>query len=513
MECWTLALSILAGILVVYYYLTYGKRPNRFVQHGIPYANRSILRSLIEIFLLPKAFSTIVREIYDTHSEAKYVGTKQFTRMIVMLRDVELIKSICIKNFESFEDHQFFGTGNQDPLFGKNLLALRGDRWREVRALLSPAFTGSKMKTMFQLMSECAVNFAEYLRTTVPPGGRVMEMRDIVTRYANDVIATCAFGISVDSMKDPKNDFFLHGKKMTEFGLLAIVKIMMFQHLPLLSRLLNIKMTDRHSREFFMDLVTETIRVRDEKGISRPDMLQLMMDDRNKKEAGRELSILDMTSQVFIFFLAGFDSSSTGMSFTMYELAVNPDIQRKLQNEIDQVLEDTNGRPSYDDINRMTYLNAVVNESLRMYPAQPVTDRVCSRDFELPAALPGAKPYLVKKDELLWIPFYALHYDPEYFPEPNKFKPERFLDDNKDQCNLNAYFPFGLGPRMCIGNRFALLEIKVMLFHLLARCDLKSCERTVIPLRLKQRGFSMRIAGGCWLNVVPRKNLHSTIAK
>jgi cytochrome P450 family 9 len=253
--------------------------------------------------------------------------------------------------------------------------------------------------------------------------------------------------------------------------------------------------------------------VRDEKGISRPDMLQLMMDDRNKKEAGRELSILDMTSQVFIFFFAGFDSSSTSMSFTMYELAINPDIQRKLQNEIDQVLEDTNGRPSYDDINRMTYLVAVINESLRMHPAQPVTDRVCSRDFELPATLPGAKPYLVKKEEILWIPFYALHHDPEYFPEPNKFKPERFLDDNKDQCNLNAYFPFGLGPRSCIGNRFALLEMKVMLFHLLARCDLKSCERTVIPLKLKQKGLSIRIAGGCWLNVVPRKNLHSTIAK
>jgi len=513
MECWTLALSILAGILVVYYYLKYCKRPQQFVRHGIPCSKQGMLRSFIQIFVLPKSFTIIIRELYDTHSEAKYVGLYQFTRPIVMLRDLDLIKSVCIKNFESFQDHLFFGTDNQDPLFGKNLLALRGDRWRDVRALLSPAFTGSKMKGMFQLMSECAVNFAEHLKTTVPPEGRAMEMRETVTRYANDVIATCAFGISVDSMKHPENDFFVHGKKITNFGLLAIVKIMMFQNLPRLSRLLNIKITEQRSRDFFMNLVTETMRVRDENGISRPDMLQLMMDDRKKKEGGRELSILDMTSQVFIFFLAGFDSSSTGMSFAMYELATNPDVQRKLQDEIDQVLQDANGQPSYDDVNRMTYLNAVISESLRMHPSQPMTDRVCSRDFELPAALPGAKPYVVRKEEIVWIPFYALHYNPEYFPEPDKFKPERFLDDNKDQCNLNAYFPFGLGPRMCIGNRFALLEIKVMLFHLLARCDLEPCERTVIPLKLEQRGFSMRIAGGCWLNVVPRKNQRSTIAK
>jgi len=504
-------LTVIAGALSIYYF--FFKDLTFFKKYGIPYKRpMGILGNMIPMFLQQESAYEFIKSAYDIHPKAKYVGVYEFNQPRTIIRDPELMKSVCIKNFESFENHMFFGN-NQDPLLNKNLLILRGDRWRDVRALLSPAFTGSKMKVMFQLMSECAVNFSEYLRTTVSAEGRVMEIRDAVTRYANDVIATCGFGISVDSMKNPENDFFLHGKKITEFGLFAILKMIISKYLPLLSRLLDIKITDRRSREFFINLVTETVRIRDEKGISRPDMLQLMMDDRNKKEASRKLSILDMTSQVFIFFLAGFESSSTVMSLTMYELAINPDIQRKLQNEIDQVLEDTNGQPSYDDINRMTYLNAVVNESLRMHPAQPLTDRVCSRDFELPATLPGAKPYLVKKEEILWLPFYAFHYDPEYFPEPNKFKPERFFDDNKDQCNLNAYFPFGLGPRACIGNRFALLEIKIMLFHLLARCDLKSCEKTVIPLKLKQKGLSVQIAGGCWLNVVPRKNLHSTIAK
>ncbi|RLU15467.1 hypothetical protein DMN91_012461 [Ooceraea biroi] len=511
MECWTLALSILVGVLAVYYYL-FRRGPNVFQQHGIPCAmDFNFLRRLFEIFVFPKSFAKALLDIYNVHPDAKYIGAFNLSRRVVVIRDLELIKSIGIKSFESFEDHLFFGTGDEDPLFSNNLLALRGDRWRDLRALLSPAFTSSKMKTMFHLMSECAVNFAEYLKTTAPPGGHVTEMKDALTRYANDAIGTCAFGIGVDSMRHPENDFYMYGKKVTEFNTFALIKILMIQNLPRLSRFLNIKMMDDRTTEYFVNLVTDTIRTRDERGITRPDMLQLMMDDRGKSSS-RELTIMDMTSHVFIFFLAGFDSSSTVMSFATYELGVNPDVQEKLQNEIDEVLEDTNGQPSYEKINGMTYLNAVISEALRMYPPQPMTDRLCTKDFELPATLPNAKPYLVKKGEMVWFPFYALHYNPEYFPEPDKFKPERFLDDNKDQCNLNAYYPFGLGPRMCIGNRFAQLEMKVLLFHLLARCDLKPCEKTPIPLKLKSGGFSMRAEGGCWLNIVPRRNQHSAIA-
>lgn len=508
---WTLVLSILAGVLAVYHYSRQAVRPSVFQRHGIPQTDHSgVLHRLFQLFLFPKSFPTMIQYMYNIDRQAKYVGILNFSQLIVMIRDVELFKSIGIKNFDSFEDHLFFGNGNQDPLFSNNLLVLRGDRWRNVRALLSPAFTGSKMKAMFHLISECAVNFTEYLRTDVPSKGRVTEMREVLMRYANDVIATCAFGIQVDSMRHPTNEFYVKGKKLINFNKLALVKILLSQHLPMLSRFLNLKIIDARSTEFFTNLVAETIRTRDENGITRPDMLQLMMDDRDN---GKRLTIVEMTSQAFLFFLAGFESVSTVMSFAAYEIGVNPDVQEKLQNEIDCVLEETNGQPSYEAINGMKYLGAIVNETLRMYPAQPLTDRLCTKDFELPATLPGAKPYLVKKGDLVWLPFYALHHDAEYFPEPFNFKPERFLDDNRDQCNLNAYYPFGLGPRICIGNRFAQMEIKILLFHLLARCDLESCEKTQIPITFKKGGFSMHSENGCWLNVVPRRQPHSTIAK
>jgi len=236
------------------------------------------------------------------------------------------------------------------------------------------------------------------------------------------------------------------------------------------------------------------------------------MENRGK-EGKTELTIDDMVAQAFVFFFGGFGSTSSLMCFAAHEIAVNQDIHEQLQKEIDQVLEETNGQVSYEAINGMEYLDAVIQEALRMYPIAVAMDRLCVKDFELPPALPGLKPFLVKQGQCIWIPVYGLQHDPNYFKNPEKFDPERFRgEQKKDSLNCGAYFPFGLGPRMCIGNRFALLETKVLLFHLLARCDLKTCEKTPIPLKIAKDGFTMKPEGGFWLNIVPRRNTHHTLA-
>lgn len=292
MEYWTIVLSILAGVLATYYYSS-RKDSNVFRQHGIPHIKEnSMLENIWKTFIRPKTFADIITEIYNVHSDAKYVGSFDFTRSVVLtIRDLELVKSITIKNFDAFQDHLFFGDEIQDPFFGTNLFVLRGDKWRDIRTLLSPAYTASKMKAMFPLIVECAVNFSEYL-TNVPSNKRVMEIKDIFTRYTNDVIATCAFGINVDSMRNPDNDFYVYGKKATDLGVISLIKILMYQHVPSLVRLFNLKVIEG-------------------KKITRPDIIQLLRDSRGKRGPGRELTILDMTSQAFIFFLAGFESSST----------------------------------------------------------------------------------------------------------------------------------------------------------------------------------------------------------
>lgn len=509
MDIWIL-LSILASTIAIYYY--FFKDLNFFKKHGIRHAPPwPVVGNMGPVFLRQLSMAEIIQKIYNLNPDAKYVGFFDSMNPVVMIRDPDLIKSIGVKNFESFPDHRAFINEVNDPLFGKNLFSLRGEKWRDVRSLLSPAFTSSKMKAMFKLMSDCAASFTEFL-FKLPADKSVIEMKDCFTRYTNDVIATCAFGISVDSMRNPTNEFYVYGKDATSFSTLRTIKFYFIRSMPIITKMLGIKFVGNRVGQFFKDLVRSTIHTRDKQNIVRPDMLQLMMESRGKRGPGKELTIEDMTSQAFIFFFGGFDTVSTLMCFTIHEITVNPTVQTKLRNEIDEVLKKTNGELTYEALNGMQYLDAVVEESLRMWSVAVAIDRLCVQDFELPPALPGDKPFVVKKGTYVWFPIYGIHRDPKYFEKPDEFYPERFLAENKKKLNTNAYIPFGLGPRMCIGNRFALLETKVVIFHLLARCELKPCAKTSHPLQLSKASFTMLAEGGFWLKIHARSDAHASIS-
>ncbi|XP_024892181.1 cytochrome P450 9e2-like, partial [Temnothorax curvispinosus] len=392
-------------------------------------------------------------------SNAKYFGLYDFITPTFVIRDPDLISTIAIKKFDNFCDHNNFLNETLEPMVSKSLFDLKGDHWREMRKLLSPSFTSSKMKMMFGLISQCAENFVDFVITKSGNTGETYDMKDILGRYANDAVATCAFGINVDSFKHPNNEFYLLAKKAMTFDNWMAFKFFLHKNFPTLAKLLNLKMFGLKIENFFKDIVSSTVKVRDEKGIVRPDMIQLMMETRNK-DSGPEFDIDEMTAQAFVFFLAGFDSLSTAMCFVTNEVGVNPDIQSKLREEIDDVVRQTNGKPTYEAINRMKYLDAVINETLRLYPPGTFIDRKCVKETELPPATSDGEPVMIKPGDNIWFPAYSLHRDPKYYPQPDKFDPERFLNNEVD--NL-VYMPFGIGPRICIGNRFALMETKIML--------------------------------------------------
>ncbi|XP_076657346.1 uncharacterized protein LOC143361655 [Halictus rubicundus] len=496
----TLALVVGAAL---YYYLK--GLTTFFKDRGIPEARSvPLFGSLWKVLLQQRNFAEIVNDIYKENPDTKYIGVYDFSTPMIMIRDPELIKSVTVKNFEHFQDHRSLKADDIEPMFSKNLFALTGERWKEVRNLLSPAFTSSKMKAMFKLMRECAVNYGNYF-ATLPEKDRCVELKDAFTRYTNDVIATCAFGINVDSMANRENTFYVYGRKSTSFGRWQSFKFFLVRWSPWLCKVLGVTLFDKMVSKFFVDLIGTTIKTRDEKGIVRPDMIQLMMETRGKMGPGKELTIEDMTAQAFIFFFGGFESTSTLMCFAAYEVGVNAEVQKRLHEEIDEVLEANNGEATYEAINDMKYLDAIINEALRMYPVIVAVDRVCTKPFELPPAMPGLKPHVVQKDEYLWIPIYGIQYDSQYYEEPTKFMPERFLDDPKKILNSGTYLSFGLGPRMCIGNRFALLEAKVLLFQIFSRCTLKPNSKTPIPMVLSRKGFQMTAKDGFWFDVEPRK--------
>lgn len=133
---------------------------------------------------------------------------------------------------------------------------------------------------------------------------------------------------------------------------------------------------------------------------------------------------------------------------------------------------------------------------MRKWPNFPNTSRVCTKDFIIEPELPGEKPVLIEKGTLIEMPIISMQYDPKYFPNPERFDPERFSDENKNKIDPYTYYPFGLGPRICIGSRFALMEAKIFFAHLLLSFEIVPVKETLIPMTLSKRHFNVYPADG-----------------
>ncbi|XP_066992169.2 cytochrome P450 9e2 [Anabrus simplex] len=470
-----------------------------------------------------QSFASFIEDSCKNFKGERFVGIFEYLNPILVIKDPELIKRITVKDFDHFVDHIQRISKNADPLMGKNLFFLRGENWHDLRSTVSPAFTSSKMRKMLVFMDECGQQLTDYLQSEIDKEGPgkpfVVELKDLFTRFVVDVIGTAAFGINIDSLRVRDNEFFKMGRKITTFDTKRTLKMMGFSIMPNVLQFLGITLFTEEERKFFMDLVEDTVTTREREDIVRPDLIDLLMQARRGELKGDgeeeeqvsigegkakkiKLTIEDIAALALGFFFAGFDAASTMLSFASILLAVHEDVQNKVQQEVDEILGDDR-KVTYDKLQKTKYLDMVLAETLRLYPPTPFLDRICTKTFTIPASGKQAA-YTLQPGDQIFIPTYGLQHDPEYFPDPKKFDPERFSEENKANINPYTYLPFGLGPRVCLGQRFVMLETKVALVHILSRFNLTVVEKTPLPLRLSAKSLSMAVEGGFWVGVKER---------
>ncbi|XP_046748376.1 cytochrome P450 9e2-like [Diprion similis] len=503
---WSVALAVLGvlGIFLGTYLLRNFTVLWYFKKRNVPYSKPVfIFGNMLPMLRQRKSLAEFFQDLYREFPNEKYFGAFEFGNPIYVLRDTELIKSVTVKHFDHFSNHKAYVDESVDPLFGGNLFSMTGERWKEMRSIVSPTFTSSKMRVMFELISKCADDFTDYLEKQPRP--LTVEMKGLFTRYTNDVIATAAFGVSVNSLENQENEFYLMGKDATNPGGLTTIKMFLFSWSPTLMKILRQTYVSNKVATFFRNLVKDTISTRIKDGIVRPDLIHQLMQAKHKR-GDEKLSIDEITGQAFIFFFAGFDTASTLMSFTCHQLAVHSDIQDKLIAEIDAAYDEDGGKLSYDKVSQLKYLDMVLNETLRYYPPAVNTDRLSNLEFELPPPNGTDKPVIAKPGTRVWIPIFALHHDSQYFPDPEKFDPERFSPENKGSINPFAYMPFGVGPRNCPGSRFALMETKIVLCCLLRKFRICVGSKTQVPLVLSRTSPVMTAEHGFWLDLESRKS-------
>nr|ADP55210.1 cytochrome P450 [Spodoptera exigua]ASO98013.1 cytochrome p450 CYP9A11 [Spodoptera exigua]QIC54203.1 cytochrome P450 9A11 [Spodoptera exigua]QIC54204.1 cytochrome P450 9A11 [Spodoptera exigua] len=505
-----------------------------FSKHGIKYLNPApLLGNMINTIFLREHFAYDVLRLYGSFPKDRFVGRYEFTNKAIMLRDLDLVKKITVKDFEVFLDHRDFGG---DTFFGRTLILMRGQEWKDMRSTLSPAFTSSKIRLMVPFMVEVGDQMIQSLNKEIEKssdGYIDVDCKDLTTRYANDVIASCAFGLKVNSHAEKNNEFYIMGRTAANFGLREMFMFIFMVIAPKIVALLKWNLVPDKMKNYFTNLVLDTMKDRELRHIFRPDMIHLLMEAKKgqlthedaksnndttgfatveestvglKKTTNRVWNDNDLSAQAFLFFIAGFETVSTSMSFLLYELAVNPDVQERLAQEIKEHDVKHGGKFDFNSIQNMKYMDMVVSELLRLWPPLTVMDRECNRDYNM--GKPNEdfdKDYILPKGTTVFIPTFAFHRDPQYFPDPEKFDPERFSEENRHKLNLNAYMPFGVGPRNCIGSRFALCELKVLTYQILLHMELSPSEKTQIPARLAPDNINVRLQGGHWLRFRQRK--------
>lgn len=236
-----------------------------FKQRGIKYESPvPILGNMAPVVLRRISMPEHFQRLYHRFSDVKYFGMFNFMNPVIVVRDPDLIASITVKNFDHFCDHRGFVNGDLDPLMGRNLFALRGDEWREMRRLLSPSFTSMKMKIMYHLMRDCADAFSDFIANQ-SKHGKVFDTKDIFGRYTTDVIATCSFGISIDSMRNPNNEFYVLARDTMSSQSSFPWKLMLGMGCPTLCRIFGIRIFSEKVHRYFLDVVRETVTMREEK--------------------------------------------------------------------------------------------------------------------------------------------------------------------------------------------------------------------------------------------------------
>lgn len=430
-------LLTLTILLAIFHYTTEGRK--HWLNKKVPYKEPCpLFGNFAATFLMRQSYTKTLHYFYNKFRGNKFVGLFQARRPTLMMMDLELVKFILSSGFSHFSDRISVGTDTRREPLLRNLANMSGSEWKGMRHIVTPTFSSAKMKAMFPLIANCAQTLKN---TLLQEQLYELEVPMLATRYTTDVIGSCAFGFDPESLKNPRSPFLEMTRRMFKISSASLLRRYCRIFFPRLFKYLNLKSYSEDVEIFFTDIIRQVLTERRTTGSMRHDFLQLMLNVQ-KTEPSFLMTDELITSNSFIFMLAGLDTSATTTSFCLYQLAKDTLLQERLRAEINESLRQ-HGELNYEAVMEMRLVTQTVLETLRLHPPVPMTTRLCTS----PATLPDTDLTLKEKDSVL-IPIHCIQRDPKYFPNPEKFDPDRFNDD----ISPNGFLAFGEGPRSCPGN-------------------------------------------------------------
>lgn len=313
-------------VILLAWWLWNKKSNSYFKKLNVPYVHAPMLGGhLKDMILQRKAITDVLLDIYNDPStkDAPVVGVRFLHIHGLFIKDLELIKRIMVKDFHAFQDRRTNSDVHTDVLGGSNMFMLKNPEWRNVRAKITPVFTGNKMRQLFFKVLAVGEDLSRYLERTIPEDV-VVDVKDIAALYTTDVIATCAYGVQANSLSDPKSDFRRHGKKIFDFNIRRSIEFGLMFFWPELVPYLKLKLFSQESTKFLTDTLVDVMNEREKHNILRNDLINVLLTLRKNKGQEQDGVVYDdamLVAQAAVFFTAGFETTSSAIAFTLYELA------------------------------------------------------------------------------------------------------------------------------------------------------------------------------------------------
>lgn len=364
----------------------------------------------------------------------------------LLLNTPELIEEVLVHRTDEFQKAPALRIYSR-PLLGNGLLTSEGHVHRVHRRLVAPAFAHQRVPRYAGVMTESACNTRESW-----PAAGIVDMHREMARLTLDIVGRTLFDV------DLLNDADEIGKDITDLIVFATRQTRSLRPEALdrgRVRARAQQAIDRLNRTMF-----RMIEERRASGVDHGDVLSMLLMARD--EDGASLSDEQVRDEAMTLFVAGHETTANGTTWALYLLARHPQIQKELRDQVRQAL---GTRPiTYADLPQIPLALAVFKEALRLFPPAYIIVREPLADLRL------SNGTLIRKGDLIAMCEYIVHRNPKYFPNPETFDPSRFTPENEAKIPRYAYFPFGAGRRICIGNQFALMEGQIILATLMQTC-------------------------------------------
>ncbi|XP_019886567.2 cytochrome P450 9e2 [Ooceraea biroi] len=490
---------ILAAVVVFYFYLT--RNYNYWQKCGVPCADGFFPGVGHMWMLFTQTMTDLCCKIYNDNKQHSMVGIYNYTLPSLMILEPELVKTVLQSNFASFHENSVKIDPKIDPLTALNPFFSYGEKWAAGRKRLTYAFSSMRLKILLESVKPVCVKLENYLDNKLDKSVEVEEeLKNLFSKFTAQVVAGAGFGVDGYCFDDEKKDMSFQkiGKAVLKPSIRKKIVFTIAFFIPSLNKLFKFPLLPKQIDQFFRTLVTELIEQRRADGIPKNDFLQLMVELERIENDKFDVEML--ASHALSFFLDGYETSSITLSFVGFQLATHPEVQNRLRDEVLTVLNKYDNEITYEALKEMVYMDQVINESMRLIPTGGFMSKTCTEEFVLKGS--DGLTCRVQPGTNVLIPIQGLHKDSRYWENPDVFDPDRFSSDRKHNIQKYTFLPFGEGPRMCVGMRMALLQMKACLAALLRKYSLELSPKTHVPLKMIMYGIILpAVKGGLWVKL------------